>query len=224
MPSKRDDRGGGWVSSDARDAAARRLRRPQSEPRADPRPDRDTDEIRDEMRTTSDGLPLIRDFEDTGITQRIRDDPELSRLYTKIEHLKVRMIDDAKTNADRIMSAIGNGSFAEKAKELEEDISTMRSVVDLLKIDVATTKSSLGIGRWILGIVVVAAFASLGTVIATVWGKGEQAGEAAIRLQHLERDIETLRSAVYSRQTHAPVSQSNQNSWDFPIPKGSNAQ
>jgi hypothetical protein len=223
MPKREDTRGGGgWVGQEDRDlAAARRARRAKSEPR----PDRDTDEIREDMRRgeTSDGLPSIREFEDTGITQRIRDDPELSRLYTKIEHLKVRMVDDATANANRIMAALGNGSVVEKVKEQEGDISVVRSTVDLLKIDVATIKSSLGIGRWILGIVVVAAFASLGTVIATVWGKGEQAGEAAIRLQHLERDIETLRSAVYSRQNRAPMSQSNQNNWDLPIPKGSNA-
>ena len=219
MP-KREDTRSGWESQEDRDLAARRPRA-----RSEPRPDRDTDEVRAEMRNEdSDGSISVAVYEEnTGITQRIADDPDLARLFHKVERLKVRMIDASKENADRIMEALGSGTIVDRVKEIESDLAKLDAAHDPIRLDVATIKSSLGIGRWVLGFVIVCALGSLGTVIATVWGKGEAAGEQTVRIQHLERDLESLRSSFFSRQQRVSVPTSDQSNSQLTIPKGSNS-
>jgi hypothetical protein len=221
MAKRPDTHGGGWESQEKRDLRHRQPRA-RSEPRPDARPDRDTDEIREEMRNEeSDGtITIHRDTnENTGITQRIADDPDLARLYRKIEHLKVRVVDDAQANANRILEAVGNGSLVARLNDAELEIGKLDGVLDALRITIAQIQSSMGIGRWVLGFVIVCALGSLGTVISTVWGKAEAAGEQTIRLQHLERDLESLRSSFFSRQSRASATNSEQSNSQLTIPQ-----
>ncbi len=202
----------GWKSQEDRDLAVRRYPRAPT-----PRPDRDTDETRAEMQrerdaVSSGAIEIYASDENTGITQRIADDPDMSRLFHKIERLKVRVIDEFKSTADKLLETHGEGAHGERITEIEK-------MIDPMRVDIATIKSSLGIGKWVLGFVIAASLASIGIVVSTVWGRGENAGEQTIRIQHLERDLDSLRREIEARHGRADAPMVNQNSSQS-TPKG----
>lgn len=210
-----DEKKRGWESQEDRDLAVRQVRQ---RARSEPRPDRDTDETRAQMEReremiSSGAIEIYASDENTGITQRIADDPDMSRLFHKIERLKVRVIDEFRASADKLLASHGEGAHGERITDIE-------SHIDATRIDIATIKSSLGIGKWVLGFVIAASLASVGIVISTVWGKGESAGEQTIRIQHLERDLDSLRREIEARHGRETLPMVNQNSSQPSTPRG----
>jgi len=91
------------------------------------------------------------DFEaevDTGVTQRILEDPDLNRLFEKIEAHKRRSIKEleaAKKNAaDQIMAVAGEKPPQERFQKIERGLRIVHLVVVLITIPVITSAVMLG--------------------------------------------------------------------------------
>jgi anti-sigma-K factor RskA len=97
---------------------------------------------RSELDAVSQGV-VIREFEmdDTGITQRIQEDPDLALLYRKEENTR-------KKFADMLMEAMGEKPPEERLSSIEKAIRFWRWIIVAIAIPAAT--SAVLVGKYLI--------------------------------------------------------------------------
>ena len=85
---------------------------------------------------------------DTSITQRIQDDPDLNRLFDKIEsakrNLQAAIVQQGKTSADQVLAVAGERPPAERFSKIERGLRIVHLVVFLIAVPAITSMIMLG--------------------------------------------------------------------------------
>lgn len=149
------------MSGDDRDLAS--LRRARAAQRAS----RDTD---------TDGAPTEPASDvDTGLTERIKEDPDLLLLFSKGDHNRQMIISAAKEAADRDLEIAGEKPPNERLSGMEKNLKFVHLVIVLIAIPVIT---------------------STFLVVRYVYGKGIENGTAQTSQQRILDDIADLKRDI----------------------------
>jgi len=126
---------------------------------------------------------------DTGMTVRIAEDPDLHRLYTKVEKRDEEAARRHLELANWIAQVAGERPPAERIADVEISNATLRGRVKVM---------------WVaMSIVGTLALGSLGAGFKLLYDAGVEKGATTQRLEDLEREIRGIQSDVRELTRHA---------------------
>ncbi len=170
--------------TDDDDTPRRPVRRIQTQTERDIAAER---KLREDLKRNRDKHEAVprNEFErgvDTGVTARIKDDPDLYRLYHKIEKREEDVVRRFAEVADWISQVAGERPPADRISDMELDTERLRGRVKVMWV--------------VMSIVGTLALGSVGAALKLLYDAGVEKGTSAQRIDDLEREVRTLQSDV----------------------------
>lgn len=132
--------------------------------------------------------------------QRYHDDPEYRQDWDEVvsqfnENAAYRILWNRfgrfRRDSDSTAHASANAALAASAEATRAGGAQAR--IDLLEKELRDVSTVLRITKWILGFVIAATLASVITVVTKVFNWGVDSGEITVRLDHLEKDVDSIK-------------------------------